>query len=215
MKAVIISDAADCNVDKFMACRFKEKYKVLLLEGNATDEELRETFEYIYAQYVDYSGLYLTKEFEMSAYIHYLDVRIETIDRFILLQRKFIEEFNAPFVPAFGLLKKYGHHLVWNHKYPDADLFLRKLEKIELKEDKFRTIRNTKIDELMELRKKHVNKEHTPLESRKEFIIMLNRLGQAKFHIDKQQTSVEELALMIKDHRDQVETEKMNAKKTR
>lgn len=208
----IITDAADCNIKQFIRCAFEGKYKVLLIDGEATDAELQSAFEMIYAQYIDLSGMYQTREFELSAYINFVDNRIRTIERFIELQRLFLREFNMPFLPAFGLFKKYGHHLVWNPEYPDTDLFKKKLGQIEMKEKKYHSILNTKIKDLVEFKKKQIAGEHSLLESRKQFITTLNRLQQAKFVIDKNETSVEELALMIRDHKDQIEENKMQAK---
>lgn len=210
--ATIITDAADCNIKRFKLCAFKGKYKVLLVDGEATDEELQQAFEMIYAQYIDLSGMYQTREFELSAYINSLDNRIRTIERFVELQRLFLGEFNMPFLPSFGLVKRYGHHLVWNPEYPDTDLFKKKLAQIEMKEKKYHSILNTKIKDLVEFRKKQNNKEHTLLESRKQFITTLNRLQQAKFVIDDEKTTVEDLAIMICDHKDQIEENKMQAK---
>lgn len=205
----IINIAADCNIKQFMACAFENKHRVLLIDGDATDEELREAFEYIYDQYVDFSGLYATREFELSAYIHSLEVRIATVREFIRLQKKFIDEFNIPFVAAFEVVKKYGHTLHWNHDFPDIDLFLIKLAKVESREVKYKSELKAKEKELFDLQRKRITKEFTLLESRKQFLITLARLQQAKFVIDKKETSVEDLALMIKDQKDQAEDAKM------
>lgn len=191
-----------------MQCSFEGKHRVLLLSGEATDLQLQQAFEMIYAQYADLSGLYQTREFELSAYIDNLDKRVHTVERFLELQRLFVTEFETPFVPGFSLMKKYGYNLHWNFENPQIDLFVRKLGQIEMKEKKYRTILNAKINELIEFRKKLIKKEFTLLESRKEFISMMNRLQQAKFVIDKNVTTVEELSIMIKDQRDQVEEER-------
>lgn len=208
----IITEASECTVKQFMQCSFEGKHRVLLLSGEATDLQVRQAFELIYAQYTDLSGLYQTREFELSAYIDSLDKRVHTVDRFLELQRLFIAEFSSPFVPGFYLVKKYGHAFHWNHENPQIDLFAKKLAQVEMKEKKYRTILNAKINELIEFRKKHIKKEFTLLESRKEFITGMNRLQQAKFVINKNETTVEELALMIRDSRDQQEEAKMQEK---
>lgn len=214
-KPNIISEASECTVNKFIRCAFQDKFRVLLIEGEATDEELKSAFENIEAQYVDISGLFQTREFEMSGYIDFLGKRVSTVQRFIELQFRFIDEFQVPFIPAFGLVKRYGHTLYWNPAYPDLELFKKKLTTIELKEKKYHSILNTKIKELIDFRKKIVKKDYTKLETRQQFITTLNRLQQARFAIDRDKTTMEEIGLMIKDHKDQVETEKAqaNAKK--
>jgi len=208
----IIQRAADCSVRQFMQCSFDGKLKVLVINGEASEDELKVAFEYIYAEYVDYSDLYQSQEFEIVAYINSLDTRIQVVKRFVELQRKFLIQFEMPYIPAFEMVKRYGHHIYWDANYPDKDVFLKKLLQIEMKEKKYETKVNQKVTELIELRKKKVHKEHTILESRKDFVTMLNRLQQARFNIDKDRTSVEELALMIKDQRDQVEETKMQNK---
>lgn len=208
----IIQRAADCNVRKFKQCSFDGKYRVLLIEGEASEDDLKSAFEYIYAEYVDYSGLYQSLEFEIVAYINSLDTRIQFVRRFVDLQRKFLEQFDVPFLPGLPMIKKYGHHLYWDTSYSDPEAFISRLFQIEMKEKKYETKVDQKVKELIELRKKQIKKEHTILESRKDFVTMLNRLRQARFVIDDDNTSVEELALIIKDQRDQIEETKMQNK---
>lgn len=213
----IIQRAADCSVRQFMQCSFDDKLKVLIIDGEASEQDLKAAFEYIYAEYVDYSDLYQSQEFEIVAYINSLDTRIQTIRRFVDLQRKFLVQFDMPYLPGFEMIKRYGHHIYWDANYPDKDVFLKKLAQIEMKEKKYETKVNQKVQELIDLRKKRVHKEHTILESRKHFVTMLTRLQKAGFVIDKDKTTVEELALIIKDQRDQNEEIKMQnkIKKTR
>jgi hypothetical protein len=208
----IIQSAADCNVDKFMKCAFQERYRCLLLSGDAPEDQLRTVFEIIYAEYVDLAGLFVTREFEISGYIDSLDKRLSTVKRFVNLQRVFLHEFNAPFLPGFALVKKYGHRLYWDFNNPDKDAFLKRLEQIEAGESRYQAELNRKVNELVELRKKKVSKTFTLLESRKQFIMSMNRLQQNKYVIDKEKTSMEEMALMIKDYRDQAnETDMQNS----
>lgn len=209
---IIISQASECTIKQFIKCAFEAKYRGLLVEGEASDEELQQAFESIYAQHVDLSGLYQTREFEMSAYINSLDNRIHTIDRFIELQLLFIVEFDIPFIAEFGIIKKYGYNLYWNPEFPDIPGFKRKLDQIKNKETKYKSTLKNKINELVELRRKQVKKEHTLLESRKGFLTTVNRLQQAKFVIDKNTTTVEELDLMILDHKEQQDSDRIQAK---
>jgi hypothetical protein len=204
----IIQTAAECNVKRFEKCAFEGKYRVLLIEGDATDEQLKAAFEFIYAQYVDFSGLYQSREFEMVAYIDSLDKRIQTIKRFVELQKLFIKEFNMPYLPAFPMVAKYGHNLYWNPDVHNIELFEKKLDQIISKEGKYDIKVQAKVNELVEFRKKRINKEFTLLESRRNFITMLNRLGQARFVIDKNTTSMEEISYMVRDNRDQQEAER-------
>lgn len=206
----IISSSAECTIRQFMRCAFEEKYRCLLLPGaEATDEELKTAFEIIYAEYVDYAGLYQNREFEICAYINSLDNRMQVTKRFTEMQRIFIDTFDAPYIPGFAIVKKYGHNLYWDFERPDKAAFLKKLQQIDLFEKRFTTEIDKKIHELVELRKKKEFKEYTVLETRKEFISMLNRLQQARFVIDKDKTSVEELSLMIRDLKDQQDEDRI------
>lgn len=203
-----INTAADCNVKQFEDCSFKNNLRVLLIEGDATDEELRAAFEHIYEQYVDFSGLYETREFEMSAYINSLTVRVNTVHEFARLQREFISQFDIPFVPGFYLVKKYGHTLSWNHDSPDIAGFLERLQRVEAKEVRYKAELKRKETELFEFQKKKITKEFTLLESRRQFLTQILRLQQAKYVINKKETSVEELSYMIRDQKDLQEEEK-------
>lgn len=198
-----VNNAADCTVKQFKACCFDQRFRVLVIDGDPSDQELQEAFELIYSQYVDLSGLFISREFELSAYIHSLEIRITSIERFVELQERFIEEFNSPFTPAFPIAKRYGHTLYWNPDSPDIDQFKAKLSRIKGGEAKYIVELKKKKTELFDLHKKRANKEFTLLESRKQFVTMLNRLQQAKFVIDQKETTVEELALMIADQKEQ------------
>jgi hypothetical protein len=205
-----VKDASDCTIKQFMRAAFESKFKVLIISGEPTEKQLKDAFEYIYAQYVDLSGLYLSQEFEIVAYISSLDHRIQTMKRFVELQKTFIGHFDMPFLPGLKIAERYGHKLYWDPNNPDV--FMSKLNAIAGKEAKYSIRVTEKVNELIALRKKKVTKEHSILENRKDFITMLNRLQQQKFVINKSETTVEELALMIKDHRDQVETDNINRK---
>lgn len=203
-----INTAAECTVKQFETCCFENKLRALLIEGEATDEELREAFERIYEQYVDLSGLYETREFEMSAYINSLTVRIFTVQEFVRLQREFVSQFNVPYVPGFYLVKKYGYTIQWDHDAPDLDTFSARLEKIESKEAKFKSELKRKQAELAEFQKKKITGEFTLLESRRQFLTQILRLQQAKYVINKRETSVEELAYALRDQKDIQEEER-------
>lgn len=202
-----IQTAAECTVKQFRACAYKGKYQVLVIDGQPTDEELRRAFELIYAEYADLSKLFITKEFDLSGYIHFLETRLNTVKKFVELQKIFIGEFGVPFPPAFPLVKKFGHSLFWNHDQPDIVLFLEKLNKIPQREVRYELELKNKKKELLDLHSKMMNKEHSLLESEKNFVSTIVRLKQAKFDINNN-TPVEEVALAIADLREANESEK-------
>lgn len=211
----IIQRAADCTIKQYKKAAFDGKLKILLIEGEASDDDLQDAFDYINAEYIDLSGLYITQEFEIVAYINSLDNRIQFMRRWIELQRKFLFNFNLPYVKGLYMVKKYGHSLYWDFDHPDKDGFLQKLAKIELSEKKYELHVDKKVGELIALRKKQVSQTHTVLESRKTFVSMLNRLRRERFVVDEDKTSMEDLALMIADYRDQLEDAKAEKLKKR
>lgn len=204
----VIHSAEDCTIKQFMDCCFKDKYKVLLIEGDASDELLKAAFEYIYAEYVDYAQLYQNREFEITAYIESLGNRMATVKRFIELQKRFISEFGCPYVMGFEIVEKYGYRLQWDFDNPNKEVFLKSLSKIRVSEKRYELEIDKKVKELVDLHKKKTSKTFTILESRKEFISMLTRLQQARYQIDREKTTVEELAICIRDQRDQQESER-------
>lgn len=208
----IIQRAADCSPRQFMQCAFEGKYKALLIESEASEEDLKTAFEYIYAEYADYSGLFQSQEFDIVSYINSLDTRIQFMKRFIELQRKFLVNFDVPYMPGLPMVKKYGHNLYWDFNRPDREAFLQLLVKIEGRESKYQAMVDKKVSELIALRKKKQTREHSILESRKDFVTTLNRLGQAGFQIDKDRSNMEEVALMIKDRREEIEEAKAQQK---
>lgn len=211
-KANIINDAGDCSVKRFMDCAFKEKYDVLLVEGIADPLELKNAFEFIYAQYIDLAGLYETREFELYAYITMLEGRINTVKQFIALQRSFVAQFDVPYFKAFGIVRKYGHVLKFSPGQTSTELFLTRLNQIEMMERRIEDERAGKVKQLYDLHKKKIGKQHSIIESRTEFVSMLNRLQQNKFVIDREKTSVEEIGLMIRDCKEQAMEQRMNNK---
>lgn len=204
----IIQRAADCTIKQYMKCAYDGKLKVLVIEGEASEVDLQNAFDLINAEYVDLSGLYITQEFEIVGYINSLDSRIQFMRRWIELQRKFLINFDEPYVPGLKMAKRFGHNLYWDFEHPDKDAFLQRIAKIEMSEKKYELQVSRKVDELITLRKKQTTKSPTILESRKTFVSMLNRLQQARFVIDKEKTTMEDLALMVQDYRDQVEEAK-------
>lgn len=204
----IIDNASDCTIKQFMKAAFDGKHEVLIISGSPSEEVLKNAFEFIYAQYVDISGLYQSQEFEILAYIDSLSKRKGTLEQFVELQRAFMAQFDGvPFLPGLKIAERYGYKLYWDPNYPES--FVTKLNQIPVKEAKYKIKIAEKVAELVALRKKQVHKEHSILESRKDFITMMNRLQQQKFVISKSETTIEELALMIKDQRDQVEEQRM------
>jgi len=182
-----------------MKCWFDNDLSVLVIDGDFTDEEKRKAFELIHIEYIDLAGLYKNKEFEMLGYMNHLEAKFNVISMSIELQRKFLVEFDIPFLAGFRTFKDHGHSLYWDISNPDKISFLGMLNRIEARNKNTKVQLLEKKNELLLLQKNKVENKHTTIQSRQEFIRTLNALGKYGFQINKNETTVEELALMIND----------------
>jgi len=179
------------TIEEFMEAWFEQK-----------NERLSESdFKIVYAEYLDASGLFMSDDFEKRSLIHHLNSRINYVKMFIRLQRDFMKEFDMPFIRDFESFKDtYGYVLKWKGDLKEFESQLKKIETRQIKHDSFL---EEKIQELNEHRAKmqQTKKDEPEVDlkkSRMSFIRMLNSLGKIGFKIDKKTTTVEELALMIK-----------------
>jgi len=169
----------------FMNAWFFEKY----------DKLSKEDFETVYAEYIDAAELYATEEFDIISSIHYLNTRINAVKLWISLQRQYIAYFGEPYEAGFKFLSKYGYSVEWEN---DIDKFEASLKRIELRETKKQFELETKTKALLTLRKNKNHEEETPKQTREQFIRLLNTLGKLGYKIEKDSTTVEEFALMLK-----------------
>lgn len=183
-----------------------DKYTVRQLRDALFDNDRsvmsEEQFNIVYSEYVDTSGLYDAEEFSKVSYIHYLSNRINSIKLAIKLQRDFFNNFDIPFVNELKFFKKFGHNVYWDAKNPQK--FLDQLKMIEKREERYNDELENKIDELVKSRLKKSKKEVTEKQSRESFIRNFNSLGKAGYIIDKDKTTVEEYALMIKQQTEEI-----------
>lgn len=210
-QTIIIDCAADCCIKKFMQAWFEGKVSVLVVSGEATDEDLNEAFERIQLEYIDLSGLAESTELDMNVNIHHLNTRINAIKAMLYIQREFLQQFGLPLIPGLPDFKRYSHVIYWDFKRPDAEAFLKRLRQIELKESRFIAELDKCIKELIEFKEKQKKGEVTITQSRKQFVRNMNTLNRAGFNVDKDKTSVEEYALMLKDYKEEV-TQQENKK---
>lgn len=192
-------------VKDFMAAWFDKDYSVIS----------KEDFDIVYAEYQDTSGLFISEDFEKRGYINHLSQRINYVKLFIRLQRDFMRDFDKPFLRSDEILSlkgEYGYNLKWNDDLQD---FEEQLKKIESREIKYTSTLEAKIKELNDSRKAIEKKvkveedDESLRKSRLSFIRMLNSLGKIGFKVDKMTTTVEELALMIKQQLEEAEEQQM------
>lgn len=182
-----------CTVRQYMDAMYRGDTSVF------NPDELSE----INTEYIDVAELYDLDELNKVSYIHFIDNRINSIKLSIKLQRDFIEEFGLPYLPSLPFFKPFGHIVTWNN---DKEKFLEKLERIESSERKYKSILANSIKELKDGKKSKGIKEDTePKIERQAFIRTLNSLGKIGYKIDYDKTTMEEVALMIKQQKEEVE----------
>lgn len=157
-----------------------------------------EEFEKIYSEYLDLSGLFVSRQFDLLAYIYRLSNRITSIKMSLCIQREMIDVFGEPYEPGLSFFEKYHHKVYWNG---DRKQFLDYLIKIESKESRFEKELAKKQKEFSESQKTK-KQPKTITQTRHDFITMLNTLSKNGYKIDRDKTTVEELALMIKETQD-------------
>lgn len=183
----------DCTINQYIKAKFKKDYTEI------SKEQLKE----IETEYVDTSGLYDSEEFAKTSYIHYLTNRKNSIALSIRLQEEFLVEFGVPFIQELKFLKKFGHTVTWNGDVKD---FNRQIRKIEEKEARYTSQLEKCIKELIELRKKNdAAKGEEKIENRGSFIATLISLGKIGYDIRRDETTMEDLAYMIKKQMEEVE----------
>jgi hypothetical protein len=190
----------DVTIKDFMSAWFKKDYSKLS----------KEDFDLCYSEYIDSTGMYVTEEFDVVAGIHYLTNRINTIKTWVSLQKQCLFILGEPFLDELEFITKYGHHVVWNNDFED---FNKQLDRIILRDSKFQIELEQKHKKLEELRSKRNIKEVTKKDEREQFLRMLNSLSKIGFKIDKNETTIEELALMLKQQFE--ENEKLEMKYAR
>lgn len=185
------------TVRQFRDAWFKKDHSVI------SEEE----FTIVRSEYVDTSGLFLSEDFEKQGVIYAISGRINYVKLFIRLQRDFIHNFKIPFQRDFKHIRdRYGYYLKWTGDLENFEEQLLSIERREIKQSSYLEI---KINELNKIREKKGVKENETeedlIESRKSFIRMINSLGKIGFKIDIDVTTVEELALMIKQQLEEQE----------
>lgn len=165
----------------------------------------KEDFETCYTEYIDTAGLFATEEFDIVANIHYLNNRINSIKMWVSLQKQFLIQFKEPYFEAFKFINKFGHRLKWNK---DIEDFVKQLDRVITKESKYQVELDKKQKQLLEYRKSKGEETVNVKQNREQFITLLNTLGKLGYKIDKNETTIEELALMLKQQYD--EQEKLN-----
>lgn len=198
----MIKKASDCSIAVFMDVLFNGNFLVLVQaeDTEPSQIELNEAWQTIYMEYVDMSGLSQTTELHLLSTIKGLECRLKLVPVMVDLHRKCLEQIGQPFYPAFKELKRYGHSLWWD-KDGNNDAFINKLDAVLIKEKRYVMELESKYSELMKYKKNIA--DNAPIEpiKRADFIRIMNQLGKySGFKIDKNNTTVEEFAIMQCDY---------------
>jgi len=187
----MIYTLADITVKRFMLAMF-----------NGEKEDI-DNWEDLYTQYIDLSGMANYRQLNLLISIYNLETRLWTVDKFIEIQTHSFNSFGEPYEPAYSMVKKYGHRIVW----PSTDLDVQ-LRRIHAKEQR-------QVAELEKLEKdlalideSGVVKEDR--NARHDFIRLLNRISE-KVKIDREKDDMESVCIMIRDYIE--ECEHVNNKK--
>ena len=205
--ATIIHTAKDCTVRIYISAVFEGNLIALVIDGEATEEELITALEAIQEEYTDLAGMQKSEEFELIKQIRYLKIRLESIHQFVKIHRACIAQLGEPFHPAIQDLKKFGHRLYWNKEESNVMDFLKALDQILVKEKRTEAELMNKARALADLKLKSAGPEISTGQRRISFISLLNSLGKFGFTIDKDKTTMEELALMAKEYLDSLQTQ--------
>lgn len=168
--------------------------------GNEFERLSYEDFQIVYTEYIDISGMYKSKELELHAYIVYLKNRTLVLKTIVEVQRMCLETFNKPYEGADELFESFGHKLIWDG---NVDKYKIQLDKISSRVRTMSTELKHKEFEYNQLKDARKNNEQPIVQTRHDFIRMLNTFNKNGFNIDRDKTTVEELALMIKQIKDE------------
>jgi len=189
------------TVRQLMNAWFKKDYS----------EMSEEEFYIVKTEYIDTAGLYDENVFQKVSYIHFINSRINSITLSIKLQKDFLKEFGLPYKPALPFLNKFGHRVRWNG---DEEDFISQLDKVEKRESRYTSILENEMVELKKLQKETKTPEEDDDKlTRERFIRTVNTLGKIGYKIDYDKTTVEEMALMIKQQTEEVDSINNTVKK--
>jgi hypothetical protein len=194
--------AADCTVKQFMRAWFDD------YRGDMDDA----TFHNIHIEYVDISGLAKTHQLELESQRRHILSRIEWFKYKLFELRTWVTGFDneilsvsKPFQESISLVKSKGHKLYYTG---DKQEFLGMIARIESKEKKYKMELEEKEKEIDAFIKQSIGGEtQTLVQSRRTFIQNINMLRREGNPVSQTETTVEELALMIRWHNEQIEQE--------
>lgn len=171
--------------------------------GFMFDGKTHPNWDEIYLEYIDTSGIAITQEYELLLGIHNLQTRLNAVPEYVKVQTVCWYNFRRLHPVATERLARYGY------KMPKTGDPIPVLARIESKEKRFHHDIKVKEAQLEKLRSSQKTGKEGK-ESRREFIRLLNHLG-TKYRVDRDKTTCEELALMVKDMNDEALAQQMES----
>lgn len=178
---------ADITVKRFMRAMFHKEI---------TDIP---NWNELYLEFIDLSGIGMTRELELLREVTNLEIRLSKIDSFLTFQRGWYAATGEPCLKLINNIK--GHRLTWNPSEPG--MFIVQLNRIEAKEKRNRVELANKQNDLEKLKKGETTVDEE--NSRRLFKDRINSLNRAGYQINQNETDMESFCLMIKRHNEEIE----------
>jgi len=197
---VYINRAADCTVEQFIACKFDNNIKALVLTGEPTEQQLAEAWDNIETEFIDLSGT-MIKELDIMKQIKVLECDIQAINCFLFVQEEWVKQFGMPHMENMAVLNKdYRAGLKWDVTRPDPNAFIKQLQNFKVSVSNKTVKLKEKQKELDKLKAEQIKKP-TVNNSKKVFLSTMNEIGKFNgYHLDKKKIMVDEYAVMINDY---------------
>lgn len=206
----IINSASDCNVNKYLACKFNQKYHVLLndYKGRGEDidtdtlERLINAFEIIETEFLDACQV-TVQEINLMRVAQAAQCRYDAIQNYLLVCFESIKAFDEPYFPAIQKLEKHKYVLIWDGNKDNFIKSLRRIEKSEVKH--LIALRNHQkaLDDYRNLQETNPTANEHSGNARRDFISMINYIQKAGWVINFETTSLEQLGIAWHDFSEQ------------
>lgn len=186
------------TINDFIACMFDGKY--FTLGPTATAQHWDE----LYLDYIDLSGQSATPEYDLIVTIYNAENRTRIVPVLTAVVDECIRQLGRVPPNPVTALRKFGYRI------PDDPIAaIEYLPKIEQGEKRIGHELRAARNSLEKLRREQTSTSTNPKKERRKFIQMLNGLGTI-YRIDRERTTVEELALMVREQAEQRREEQIN-----
>ncbi|MCW3108481.1 MAG: hypothetical protein JWQ09_2987 [Segetibacter sp.] len=198
----LIDSAKICTIAAYMSCMFDNDFKSLILEGDPTEDEIQEAWENINLEYLELSSGGNTAEVTAIKEVEEIKIKLETFEIYLLLQHRSMSLLGYPFFRGIKVLgDRVDFPLKWNGERED---FIKQLKKVEVRSKSLKLklqIAESRLEAIRQVSKdKEKNKSSDSRKSklREGFITILVTLPTSGYVIDRNKTTMEDLAVMIK-----------------